>query len=71
MSTPLQAASVERFSRAAPRERSAMDARDHTPRCVGADSNQRWKDLRGHLKDTGRLDVLVRGAAVSREQDAL
>ncbi len=71
MSTPISPASVERFYRAALLGLRALDARESTPRRVGAASDQRWKDLRDHLKATGRLNVLVRDAAVCRERDAL
>ncbi len=65
MPTPIPPASVERFYRAALLGLRALDARERTPRRFGADADQRWKDFRGHLRDTDRLDVLVRDAAVT------
>lgn len=65
MPLSISPASIERFYRAALVGLRALEARERAPRRFGAEAEQRWKDFRGHLKDSDRLDMLVRDAAVS------
>ena len=65
MTEPINARNTQAFYAAALVGLRALDARERTPRRFGPEIDARWKNFRGHLGMSARLDILVRDAAVT------
>ena len=64
MTVPVSATQRTRFYRASLMGLRALDASERNPRRFGSGPHARWQGFGGHLGTAGRIDLLIRDAAV-------